>query len=263
MHPMLNIAVRAARNAGRIITRNIDRVDTLDIDVKQRNDFVTEIDRQAESVIIDTLHRSYPEHAFFAEESGRQGNSEYVWIIDPLDGTTNFIHGFPQFSVSIALEYRGRLEHAVVYNPIHDELFSASRGEGAELNNKRLRVSKQPGLEGALLGTGFPYKKDQNIDNYMKTLYKFIQITAGIRRPGSAALDLAYVAAGRLDGFWEMGLNPWDIAAGALIIREAGGLVGNLKGEEGWLETGNIVAGNPRVFHQMLLTLQPISSQYS
>ena len=262
MHPMLNIAVRAARNAGRIITRHIDRVDSLSIDVKQRNDFVTDVDRMAETEIIQTLHRAYPDHAFWGEESGRQGDSDYVWIIDPLDGTTNFIHGLPQFAVSIALQHKNRLEHAVVYAPMADELFTATRGEGAALNNKRLRVSKQRSLETALLGTGFPYRNDQDFDKYLKTFRAFVTGSAGVRRPGAAALDLAWVAAGRLDGFWEMGLHPWDVAAGALLVREAGGLIGNLRGEEGWLESGNVVAGNPKVFHGMLQTLKPFAADY-
>ncbi len=262
MHPMLNIAIRAARNAGRIITRNINRVNTLSVEVKQRNDFVTDVDRQAEKAIIETLHRSYPDHAFMAEESGSQGNSEYIWIIDPLDGTTNFLHGFPQYAVSIALEHKGHLQHGVIYDPINDELFTASRGDGAWLNNTRLRVSKQINLNCALLGTGFPYRDDQDLDSYLKTLRKFIESTSGIRRPGAAALDLAYVAAGRLDGFWEMGLHAWDIAAGALLIREAGGLVGNLRGEEGWMQSGNIVAGNPQVFHAMIQILKPMIEVY-
>ncbi len=262
MHPMLNIAVRAARNAGRIITRNMDRVDTLSVDVKQRNDFVTDVDRQAEAEIIQTLHRSFPDHAFLAEESGSSGDSEYIWIIDPLDGTTNFLHGFPQFAVSIALQQNNRLQHGVVYDPVNDELFTTSRGDGAWLNNKRLRVSKQKNLNYALLGTGFPYRSDQNIDHYLDTFREFVRNTSGVRRPGAAALDLAYVAAGRLDGFWEMGLNTWDMAAGALLIREAGGLIGNLRGEEGWWDSGNILAANPRIFHEMLQILKPFAEHY-
>lgn len=262
MHPMLNIAVRAARSAGRVITRNMHRVDTLTVESKQRNDFVSDVDRQAEAEIIQTLHKAYPDHAFFAEESGKQGNSEFVWIIDPLDGTTNFLHGFPQFAVSIALQVRGRLEHGVIYDPVADELFTASRGEGVSLNNRKLRVSKQKSLSGALLGTGFPYRNDQDLDIYLDTFRQFIAKTAGIRRPGAAALDLAYVAAGRLDGFWEMGLQPWDMAAGALMVREAGGLVGNLDGSDNWLEKGNIVAANPKVFHEMLQVLKPVAHHY-
>lgn len=261
MHPMLNIAVRAARSAGRVITRNMHRIDTLTVESKQRNDFVSDVDRQAEAEIIQTLHKAYPDHAFFAEESGKQGNSEFVWIIDPLDGTTNFLHGFPQFAVSIALQVKGRLEHGVIYDPVADELFTASRGEGVAVNNRKLRVSKQKSLSGALLGTGFPYRNDQDLDIYLDTFRQFIGKTAGIRRPGAAALDLAYVAAGRLDGFWEMGLQPWDMAAGALMVREAGGLVGNLDGSDNWLEKGNIIAANPKVFHEMLQVLKPYASK--
>lgn len=262
MHPMLNIAVRAARNAGRIISRNMDRVDTLTIETKQRNEFVTEVDRQAEAEIIQTLHRSYPDHAFWAEESGRQGDSDYVWIIDPLDGTTNFIHGFPQFAVSIALQHKGRIEHGVIYDPVNDELFTASRGEGVAVNNRKLRVSKQRNLTGALIGTGFPYRDDQDLETYLKIFRKFIGATAGLRRPGAASLDLAYVAAGRLDGFFEMDLKPWDIAAGGLMVREAGGLVGDLTGGEDWLNSGNIVAANPKVFHEMLQIIKPSVHHY-
>ncbi len=262
MHPMLNIAVRAARNAGRIISRNMDRVDTLSIETKQRNDFVTEVDKQAEAEIIQTLHRSYPDHAFWAEESGRQGDSEFVWIIDPLDGTTNFIHGFPQFAVSIALQHNGRIEHGVIYDPVNDELFTSSRGEGVSVNNRKLRVSKQRNLTAALIGTGFPYRNDQDLETYLEIFRKFIGATAGLRRPGAAALDLAYVAAGRLDGFFEMDLRPWDIAAGALMVREAGGLIGDLKGGEDWLESGNIVAANPKVFHEMLQIIKPSAHHY-
>ncbi|MDO6459455.1 inositol monophosphatase family protein [Granulosicoccaceae sp. 1_MG-2023] len=263
MHPMLNIAVRAARSAGRVITRNMHRVDTLTIESKQRNDFVTEVDRQAEAEIIQTLHKAYPDHAFLAEESGQQGDSEFVWIIDPLDGTTNFLHGFPQFAVSIALQVKGRLEHGVIYDPVADELFTCSRGEGVSVNNRKLRVSKQKSLSGALLGTGFPYRNDQELDIYLETFRQFIAKTAGVRRPGAAALDLAYVAAGRLDGFWEMGLKPWDMAAGALMVREAGGLVGNLDGGDNWLKKGNIIAANPRVFHEMLQVLKPYAERYA
>ena len=197
-----------------------------------------------------------------AEESGNHGNSEYIWIIDPLDGTTNFLHGFPQFAVSIALQHQGRLEQAVIYNPVNEELFTASRGGGAWLNNRRIRVSQQKSLQHALLGTGFPYRDDQDLENYLNTFSAFIAKTAGVRRPGAAALDLAYVAAGRLDGFWEMGLHPWDVAAGGLLIREAGGLIGDLDGGESWLQTGNVVAANPKIFHAMLQTIKPYADFY-
>ncbi|MEM7209535.1 MAG: inositol monophosphatase family protein [Pseudomonadota bacterium] len=257
MHPMLNIATRAARAAGNIIMRNLDRIDSLSIESKQRNDFVSEVDRAAEATIIDTLHQAYPDHAIMAEESGNTGNSEYVWIIDPLDGTTNFLHGFPQFAVSIALKKGSALEQGVIYDPVKQELFTASRGRGAWLDNKRLRVSKRRTLQTSLIGTGLPYLDNQDIDQYLPVLRDFIKCTSGIRRPGAAALDLAYVAAGRLDGFWEAGLNVWDVAAGGLLIREAGGLIGDFNGGEDWLEGEQIVAANPKIFHAMLQVIKP------
>lgn len=266
MHPMLNIAVRAARAAGNIITRYQNQIDSLSVSAKQRNDFVSEVDRASEAEIIRVLRRSFPDHAILAEESGShagaQGESEFTWIIDPLDGTTNYLHGMPQYAVSIALEHKGRIEQAVVYNPANEELYTASRGGGAELNSRRIRVSKQRGLEGSLIGTGFPYRTDQNVDAYLQVLAAFIRETAGLRRPGAASLDLAYVAAGRYDGFFEMGLQPWDVAAGALIVREAGGLVGDLEGEETWLDRGNIIAASPKVYHAMLQKMQPFLHYY-
>ena len=258
MHPMLNIAVRAARNAGDIIVRHLNRLDQLTVSSKERNDFVSEVDRQAEQEIIAVTRKAYPEHSVLAEESGaHDGNTDFQWIIDPLDGTTNFLHGFPQFSVSIALKHKGRLDQAVVYDPLRQELFTASRGAGALLDNRRIRVSKQTVLTGALLGTGFPYKDQQHLDAYLKMFKALMADTAGIRRPGSAALDLAYVAAGRLDGFWEIGLNPWDMAAGVLLIREAGGLVGDFAGGHDFLETGNIVAAAPKLFPHLLREIRP------
>jgi myo-inositol-1(or 4)-monophosphatase len=257
MHPMINIAVRAARSAGNIIVRSMDRFDKLTIETKAQNDFVSEVDRRAEQEIIHVISKAYPDHGFLAEESGQHGNTEYQWIIDPLDGTTNYLHGFPQFAVSIALKHKGRLEHAVVYDPMRQELFTASRGGGAQLDGRRIRVTKRPGLDGALLGTGFPFKQQHHLDAYLGTFKALFPMTAGIRRPGAAALDLAYVAAGRLDGFWEIGLNPWDMAAGALLIKEAGGLVGDFSGEAGFMESGNVVAGNPKVFHAILQAIQP------
>ena len=257
MHPLLNIAVRAARNAGSVIGRSVARIGTLTIDTKAQNDFVSEVDRMAEQEIIQTIRRSYPEHAILAEESGRQQGEEYEWIIDPLDGTTNFLHGFPQFAVSIAIRHKGRLEHAVVYDPMRQELFTASRGSGAQLDGRRIRVSRRKGLEGALLGTGFPFKQQRHLESYLATFRALFTKAAGIRRPGAAALDLAWLAAGRLDGFWEIGLSPWDMAAGALLIQEAGGLVGDFAGGNCYLETGNLVAGNPRVFRAILQTIHP------
>lgn len=257
MHPMLNIAVRAARKGGNVIARAVDRLDQLSVDVKSQNDFVTEIDRQAENDIIYTLRAAYPDHGILAEESGQQGNSEYEWVIDPLDGTTNFIHGFPQFAVSIGLRHKGRLEQAVVYDPLRQELFTASRGNGAQLNDRRIRVTNRPDLDGALLGTGFPFKQQQHLDTYLATFKALFPMTAGIRRAGSAALDLAYVAAGRLDGFWEFGLQPWDMAAGVLLIQEAGGLVSDLSGGNDFMQTGNLISGNPKVFKAMHQHIRP------
>lgn len=261
MHPMLNIAVRAARNAGNIIARSVDRLDQLNITTKSDNDFVSEVDRQAEQEIIHTIRKAYPRHGILAEESGSQEGDEYVWIIDPLDGTTNFLHGFPQFAVSIALKHKGRLEQAVIYDPLRQELFTASRGSGAQLNDRRIRVTKRPDLDGALLGTGFPFKAQHHLDVYLETFKALFPMTAGIRRAGSAALDLAYVAAGRLDGFWEIGLSPWDMAAGALMVQEAGGLISDFAGGNEFIDSGNIVAANPRVFKAMLQKIRPHLSQ--
>jgi len=258
MHPMLNIAVRAARNAGDIIVRHMNRIDQLTIANKERNDFVSEVDRQAEAEIIAVLRKAYPGHSVLAEESGsHEGSDEFQWIIDPLDGTTNFLHGFPQFAVSIALKHKGRLDQAVVYDPLRQELFTASRGAGAFLDNRRIRVTKQNTLTGALLGTGFPFKDQRHLDAYLNMFRALIVDTAGIRRPGSAALDLAYVAAGRLDGFWEIGLNPWDMAAGVLLVHEAGGLVGDFSGGHDYMKTGNIVAATPKLFPAMLREIRP------
>ncbi|MGI9245876.1 MAG: inositol monophosphatase family protein [Steroidobacteraceae bacterium] len=257
MQPLLNIAVRAARRAGEIIVRNVDRVPSLNVQAKGRNDFVSEIDQLAERDIVETVRRVYPDHGFLAEESGRSGGDEVIWIIDPLDGTTNFLHGFPQFAVSIAVEIRGRLEHAVVYDPMRQELFTASRGYGAQVDGRRIRVSKQLTLEGALIGTGFPYRANtQWIDDYLAMLKSVMTQTAGVRRPGAASLDLAYVAAGRTDGFWEIGLNPWDTAAGTLLITEAGGRTGTLTGEP-YAQGGHIIAGTPKVYEALVACLAP------
>jgi myo-inositol-1(or 4)-monophosphatase len=257
MHPLLNIAVRAARRAGEIIVRSLVRLESLEVTSKGRNDYVTEIDRASEREIIDIVHKHYPEHAILAEESGRSGENETIWIIDPLDGTTNFLHGFPVFAVSIAVEQRGRLEIAVIYDPMRQEIFTATRGAGAHLENRRMRVSKQRTLDGALLATGFPFgHKEHYADTYYAMLRTLASQTAGIRRPGSAALDLAYVAAGRVDGFWELGLKPWDTAAGTLLIQEAGGRVGTLSGGEYRLGA-HIVAGAPKVYEAMIEALSP------
>lgn len=257
MHPVVNIAINAARNASKIIMSMWGRVDIRDISEKSRNDFVTEVDKLAESEIIKTLKKPYPDHTFIAEESGiAQGDESYVWIIDPLDGTTNYIHGIPHFAVSIAMKYKNKLEHAVIFDPIRNELFTATRGEGARLNDRRLRVSQQSKIEHALLGTGFPYKTPEAIDPYLRVFENLLPQVRGMRRAGSAALDLAYVAAGRFDGFWEFFLSPWDIAAGALLIKEAGGLVGDIYGGEKYLETGHIVAGNNKIFKALLQVIK-------
>jgi myo-inositol-1(or 4)-monophosphatase len=258
MHPMVNIAVRAARAAGNIIMRNMDRIDRLTVASKRSNDFVTEVDHQAEAAIIDVLKHAYPDHGIHAEESGRRDeNAEYQWIIDPLDGTTNFLHGFPQFAVSIALQHKARLVVGVIYDPFTQELFTAARGEGAQLNEKRIRVSGHAGLRGALLSTGFPYTDQSYLDTYLDTMKALMAPAAGIRRPGSAALDLAWVAAGRTDGFWEFNLKAWDIAAGALIVREAGGIVSDFYGRDSYLESGDIIAASPKVFPEMLKIIEP------
>jgi myo-inositol-1(or 4)-monophosphatase len=260
MHPLVNIAVRAARRAGNVIVRNLNQLEAIDVATKGRNDFVTEVDRAAEQEIIATVRRAHPDHGFLAEESGATpgaAGNEFVWIVDPLDGTTNFLHGFPQFCVSIAVQHRGRVEHAVIYDPMRQELFTASHGAGARLDDKRIRVSKSRGLEGALIGTGFPFRANIRwLDPYLAMLRAVALATAGIRRPGAAALDLAYVAAGRTDAFWELGLNAWDTAAGMLLITEAGGRVGTLTGAEYRLG-GDIVAGSPKAYEALLELLAP------
>jgi myo-inositol-1(or 4)-monophosphatase len=259
MHPLLNIGMRAARRAGDLIVRSLPRLDAIKIDTKGRNDFVTEVDRKAEAEIIATVRKSYPEHAFFGEESGRSGEGEFVWIIDPLDGTTNFLHGFPSFAVSIAVQQKNRLQHAIIYDPMRQEFFTASRGEGAQLEGKKIRVSSQKTLEGSLIGTGFPFRAgDIHVDPYLAILKVIMGVAAGVRRPGAASLDLAYVAAGRLDGFWEFGLSPWDTAAGVLLIQEAGGRVGTPTGSDYGLGP-NIVAGNPKVYEALLAAIGPLT----
>jgi myo-inositol-1(or 4)-monophosphatase len=254
---MLNTAVKAARRAGTVINRASNDLDRLTVQAKQENDFVSEVDHAAEQAIIETLLGAYPKHAILAEESGVTGESEYQWIIDPLDGTTNYLHGFPQYAISIALLYRGQLDQAVVYDPVRNELFTASKGAGAFLNDRRIRVSKRARLAEALIGTGFPYRDFTHLDAYTGMFRDLVQKTSGLRRPGSAALDLAWVAAGRTDGFFEIGLNPWDIAAGCLLIMEAGGLVTDFAGEDRYLKSGHVVAGSPKVFAQLLQTISP------
>jgi myo-inositol-1(or 4)-monophosphatase len=260
MHPMLSIAVRATRRAGAIINRAALDSGGLQIRSKQANDFVTEVDRAAEAAIIEAVKKSYPEHAILGEESGaiesESGEQEYRWIIDPLDGTTNFIHGFPQYCVSIGVEHRGALAHGVVYDPGRNELFTASKGRGAFLNDRRIRVSKCLKLQDALVGTGFPFKELTRADLYLKQLRALMEKSSGVRRAGAAALDLAYVACGRLDAFWELGLMPWDMAAGVLLIQEAGGLVGDLGGDQGFMESGDLCAATPKIFSPLLRELK-------
>jgi myo-inositol-1(or 4)-monophosphatase len=257
MHPMLTTAVKAARKAGSIITRASFELDKLTIRRKRQNDFVSEVDDAAEDAIISTLRDAYPGHGIIAEESGeRDAKAEYVWVIDPLDGTTNFLHGVPQYCVSIGLLHRGRPQQAVVYDPNRNEIFTATRGAGAFLNDRRIRASRVDKIDDALIGTGFPFRQIEHLDAYLRMLRAMTLRCSGIRRPGSAALDLAWVAAGRFDGFWELGLSPWDMAAGTLLVREAGGLVGDLNGEDKHLESGEIVASNPKIFSAMLQVLK-------
>jgi len=257
MHPLLNIANRAARSAGNIIVRSLERLDVIQMTEKSKNDFVTEIDKQSEKIIIEAIRKTYPNHAILAEESGEiAGAAEVTWIIDPLDGTTNFIHGFPHFCISIAIKNKDRVDHGLIFDPIRQETFTASRGGGAQLNNKRMRVSQRTSLQNALLGTGFPHRGTEHFQIYIKTLQTLMQQASGIRRAGAAALDLAYVAAGRLDGFWEMGLGPWDMAAGALMIQEAGGMASDFHGGEDYLNSGKIIAANPKVFKPLLQSIR-------
>ncbi len=260
LHPMLTTAVKAARRAGNVINRGARDLDLLTVTAKGPKDYVSEVDRAAEAAIVETLHATYPNHAILAEEGTAQGANaaaEHVWIIDPLDGTTNFLHGFPQYCVSIALQHKGQITQAVIYDPVRNDLFTATRGRGAFLNDRRIRVSRRQHLKECLIGTGFPFRDGSNLDVYIRMFKAMTLEAAGIRRPGSAALDLAYVAAGYYDGFWEVGLNPWDVAAGSLLIVEAGGLVGDLDGEATYLYGGRVIAANPRIFAQMVKLLSP------
>ena len=252
MHPLVNIAVNAARRAGNVITRATQKLDTLQVQAKGRHDFVSDVDRAAEQEIIQVIRKAHPDHAILAEESGAAGESEVTWIIDPLDGTTNYLHGFPHYAVSIGIQVKNRVEHGVIYDPMRQELFTASRGGGVQVDGRRVRVTRLNSVEGALLGTGFPFRAPQRLDAYLETFRALFPQASDIRRAGSAALDLAYVAAGRLDGYWEFGLHPWDMAAGALMVQEAGGLVGDFSGGSKYMESGNIVAASPKVFKGML-----------
>ena len=255
MHPMLNIAIRAARAGGAVIVRHVDRLDTVSVSEKSRNDFVSDVDRQAEAMIVDTIRKSYPDHAILAEESGAMpaggSGGDYRWIIDPLDGTNNFLHGYPHFAVSVALEVRGQLDQGVIFDPLRQELFTASRGAGAQLDGKRIRVVRG-GVATALLATGLPFREIANLDAHLQSMAALMPEAAGLRRSGSAALDLAYVAAGRIGGFWEYGLAPWDMAAGALLVREAGGIVSDPLGGDDFMNSGHVLAASPKVHREML-----------
>ena len=262
LHPMLNVAIKAARAAGAIINRAALDVESVRISVKQTNDFVTEVDQKAEEAIIETLLTAYPTHGILAEESGSEHgakDSDFVWIIDPLDGTTNFIHGFPVYCVSIALAVRGKVEQAVVYDPTRNDIFCATKGRGAYMNDRRIRVAKRTRLQECLISTGFPYRPGDKLKSYLNMLGEVMSQCAGVRRPGAAALDLAYVAAGFSDGFFETGLQPWDVAAGSLLVTEAGGLIGNFTGESEFLHENECVAANPRIYGQMVTTLAKYS----
>lgn len=258
MHPALTIAKRAALSASRILLRHFDNLERLSVTAKQRNDFVSEADVQAEQEIIQTLRKTYPNHGILAEESGEQhGHDDYQWVIDPLDGTTNFLHGIPHFAISIGFRHKNRLEAGLVYDPIRQEMFTASRGAGAQMNDRRMRVSNIPQMENALLGTGFPFRHPQHQPAYLNFFGSLFGKCVEVRRAGAASLDLAYVASGRLDGYWEFGLKEWDIAAGALLVQEAGGLVSDFVGGNDFMKSGNIVAGNPKLFKALLQEMRP------
>jgi len=257
MHPLLNTAIKAARRAGKVILRYAGQLDRLKIESKGRNDFVSQVDRDAEAEIIDVIRRAYPDHAILAEETGRQGQSEYLWIIDPLDGTTNYLHGYPQYAVSIGVYHQNKPYQAVVFDPLKNELYTASRGAGAQLNDRRMRVSGVSHLDSALLATGFPFREMSHLEVFINTFRAILPQASGVRRAGSASLDLAHVACGRLDGFWEFGLSAWDMAAGCLLVQEAGGLVSDFCGGQSQLETGHVVVGTPRIHTELLAQLKP------
>ncbi|MGA9341548.1 MAG: inositol monophosphatase family protein [Rhodanobacteraceae bacterium] len=253
--PALTVAVRAARAAGQIIVRHMNRLDSLNVVEKQRFDYVSDVDRKAEAEIVRELRRAFPAHAILGEESGASGTSRFTWVIDPLDGTHNYLRGFPHFAVSIAMLENGEPAHAVVFDPLRDELFVASRGDGALLNDRRIRVGARPGLEGALLATGFPYRERAHLDAQIEMTRALLGSAEDIRRTGAAALDIAYVAAGRLDGFYEFGLKPWDMAAGCLLVREAGGRYCDFIGQDGLPANGNLLAGNLHVVDAMIKSI--------
>lgn len=260
MHPLVNIATQAARAAGKLIVRNLDSLEKVAVHTKGDRNFVTSVDKASEQEIIHIIRKAYPDHAILAEESGQQGTHHITWIIDPLDGTVNFIHGIPHFAISIGIQIQGRLEHGVIYDPIRNELFFATRGQGAVLNDRKIRVSKQSSVENSMLGTGFTYANPELLAKTLPLLNATVSKVAGLRRLGSAALDLAYVAAGRLDGFWEFGLKPWDLAAGAVIIREAGGLITTLAGEDAILEANSVLAANMKLQKALLQHFHQVSS---
>jgi myo-inositol-1(or 4)-monophosphatase len=262
MHPMLNTAVKAARQAGSIILRAAEDIDQLTIKNKSANDFVSEVDVASEEAIINILKTAYPTHGFLGEESGfSDKDADYIWIIDPLDGTTNFLHQFPQYCISIALMHKGDITHAVIYDPNRNDLFTATKGAGAYLNDKRIRVSKKAKLNESIIGTGFPFRDFAHLPCYLKMFEEMITNTSGLRRPGSAALDLAYVAAGWFDGFWEIGLSKWDIAAGALLVKEAGGIVSDFNEKQAWMKTGNIIAANAKIYGDFIKIIQKNMSE--
>lgn len=259
--PAVQIAVQAARKAASVIQRHLHRPEAVSYTDKGQYDFVTEVDRQAEQEIVREIRRAYPEHAIWAEESGRSGQSRYTWIIDPLDGTSNFLRGFPHFAVSIALMEEGVVQHGVIYDPVRDELYTATRGGGAYLNDRRIRASQRPGLPGALIATGFPYRQRARLAQQMRMARSLLDEAEDLRRTGSAALDLAYIACGRLDGYFEYGLHPWDMAAGALLVREAGGACVDFEGGDSWFESGHVIAGNLKVVAAMVARIKPLATR--
>lgn len=259
--PVLNIAVQAARKAGTVIMRNIYRADAVAVTDKGQYDFVTDADKLAEAEIVREIKRNYPDHAIWGEETGRSGNSRYVWVIDPIDGTSNFMRGFPHCCVSIALMEDGITQHGVIYDPVRDELFTGSKGGGAYLNDRRIRTGTRNGLPGALIASGFPFRQRAKLNTQLRIVKALLEDAEDLRRTGSAALDLAYVACGRLDGYFEYGLMPWDMAAGALFVREAGGVCLDFEGEEGWFDSGNIIAGNLKVAAAMVARIKPIGGK--
>lgn len=252
MHPLMNIAVKAARSASKIILRATDRLDTIQVTEKKFNDFVTEIDQNAEREIINIIHDAYPDHAIWGEESGKSGKSDYTWIIDPIDGTNNFFHGNPHFCISIGVQFKNTLEHGLIYDPLRNELFTATRGGGAYLNDRRIRVSQRKQFAGSIISSSFGNKLIENIGDYLKILTTILPQATGVRQSGSAALDFAYVASGRIDGFWAMALAPWDIAAGAVIIKEAGGIISDFSGNDNYMETGNVISANQNMSNLIL-----------